>query len=473
MDHTLDSAMDYGAAVEYILGFADFERSRNRRVPEAFALDRINSLLDRLDRPQDGADAAPRLTVHVAGSKGKGSTAAMIESILRAAGLRTGFFSSPHVHEFRERIRLDGEPIAPDGFAGLAEQVRPALEAELRDAPGRLSTFEILTAMAFSAFRDAAVDAQVIEVGLGGRLDCTNVMRRKDVAVVTALSKEHVHVLGDDIRKIAWEKAGIVHAATNAVVLGPQRSDAAAEAVRAHVEDVEAPLIEVSERYETAPAGHEAAGQWFRLRRRQPAAGETPETLHLLSLLGGHQIDNAATAIATIDELRRQGLQAPEAALHTGLATVAWPGRLETIARDPRVVIDGAHNEESLMRVLDSLPDYFAYDRLIAVIGVLGDKDLAGMADRLADRAAAVVVTAAGHPRSRPAQDAAEVFASRIPEIVVEPRVATAVETARSLAGPNDLVCVLGSLFVAAEARAYIQRQAGGRPTSARADREP
>ncbi|MCY3920707.1 MAG: bifunctional folylpolyglutamate synthase/dihydrofolate synthase [Chloroflexi bacterium] len=469
----MDGAMDYGTSVEYILGFADFERARNRRVPEAFALDRINSLMDRLDRPQDGSEAAPRLTVHVAGSKGKGSTAAMIESILRAAGLRTGFFSSPHVHEFRERIRLDGEPIAPERFAALVEQVRPILEAELQAAPGRLSTFEILTAMAFSAFRDAAVDAQVIEVGLGGRLDCTNVMRRKDAAVVTALSKEHVHVLGDDIRKIAWEKAGIVHAATNAVVLGPQRSEAAAEAVRAHVEDVEAPLIDVAERYETEPAGHEAAGQWFRLRRRQPAPGEAPETLHLLSLLGRHQIENAATALATIDELRRQGLTAPEAALHTGLATVAWPGRLETIARDPRVVIDGAHNEESLARVLDSLPDYFAYDRLIAVIGVLGDKDLAGMADRLAARAAAVVVTAAGHPRSRPAQDAAEVFASRIPEIVVEPRVATAVETARSLAGPNDLVCVLGSLFVAAEARAYIQRQAGGRPTSARADREP
>ena len=199
--------MDYAAAVEYILGFADFERAGNRRVPEAFALDRINALMDRLGRPQDGVVAAPRLTVHVAGSKGKGSTAAMIESILRAAGQRTGFFSSPHA---------------------LVEQIRPVLEAELHDAPGRLSTFEILTAMAFSAFREAAVDAQIIEVGLGGRLDCTNVMRRKDVAVVTALSKEHVHVLGDDIRKIAWEKAGIVHAATNAVVLGPQRNAAAA-----------------------------------------------------------------------------------------------------------------------------------------------------------------------------------------------------------------------------------------------------
>ena len=465
--------MDYAAAVEYILGFADFERAGNRRVPEAFALDRINGLMDRLDRPQDGAVAAPRLTVHVAGSKGKGSTAAMIESILRAAGQRTGFFSSPHVHDFRERIRLDGEPIAAPRFAALVEGIRPVLEAELHDAPGRLSTFEILTAMAFSAFRDAAVDAQIIEVGLGGRLDCTNVMRRKDVAVVTALSKEHVHVLGDDIRKIAWEKAGIVHAATNAVVLGPQRDAAAAQAVRAHVDDIPAPLVDVAERYATEPAGHEAAGQWFRLRRRRPAAGEPAETLHLLSLLGRHQIENAATAVATIDELRRQGLPVSDAALHTGLATVVWPARLETIARDPQIVIDGAHNEESLIRVLDSLPHYFTYDRLIVVIGVLRDKDLAPMAERLATQASAVVVTAAGHPRSRPAQDMAEVFASRIPEIVVEPRVATAVETARSLAGPGDLVCVLGSLFVAAEARAYIQRQAGGRPAPSRADREP
>ena len=223
-----------------------------------------------------------------------------------------------------------------------------------------------------------------------------------------------------------------------------------------------------------SPPGTRRQGQWFRLwRRRRPAAGEPAETLHLLSLLGRHQIENAATAVATIDELRRQGLPVPDAALHTGLATVVWPARLETIARDPQIVIDGAHNEESLIRVLDSLPHYFTYDRLIVVIGVLRDKDLAPMAERLATQASAVVVTAAGHPRSRPAQEMAEVFASRIPEIVVEPRVATAVETARSLAGPGDLVCVLGSLFVAAEARAYIQRQVGGRPASARADREP
>ena len=470
--------MDYAAAVDYILSFADFERAVSRRASEEFALDRINSVLDRLGRPQDATPESPRLTVHVAGSKGKGSTAAMIESVLRAGGHRTGFFSSPHIHDFSERIRLDGQPVERQQFADLAEQLQPVLDAELRDAPGRLSTFEILTAMAFMAFRDAGVAAQVIEVGLGGRLDCTNVMRGTEVAVVTALSKEHVQVLGDDLRQIAWEKAGIVHADTRGAVLGPQRSAEAAQRVREHVAACGVPLVDVGERYAWEPAGAEEAGQWFRLRRRLPAdvaadAGAPEETLHLLPLLGLHQIENAATAVAAVDELRRQGVSFSDGALYTGLATVAWPGRLETIAHDPRVVIDGAHNEESLGRVLESLRHYFDYERLIAVVGVLGDKDLDGMAERLAAEASAVVVTAADHPRSRPAQDAARAFTSRIPEIVVEPRVATAVETARSLAGPNDLVCVLGSLFVAAEARAHIQRQAGAQPTSAPADREP
>lgn len=464
--------MDYEGAVEYILSFADFERSASRRVPEAFALDRINSLLDRLDRPQDGTADRPRTTVHVAGSKGKGSTAAMIESVLRAGGHRTGFFSSPHIHDFTERIQIDGAPLTKQRFADLVDQLRPTIDVEIQESPGRLSTFEILTAIAFTLFRDEGVDAQVIEVGLGGRLDCTNVIREKAVAVVTALSKEHVHVLGDDIRKIAWEKAGIVHAATESVVLGPQRSPEAAATVRDHAADIPVPLVDVTERYAWEPAGRESAGQWFRLRRLQPKPGEPEETLHLLPLLGLHQIENATTAIAAIDALCEQGVELESGAVHTGIATVEWPGRMETVAQDPQVLIDGAHNEESLSRVLDSLPHYFDYERLVAVVGVLGDKDLGGMAARLAQDAAAVVVTAANHPRSRPAEDAAQMFSARIPEIVVEPRVATAVETARSLAGPNDLVCVLGSLFVAAEARAHIRRQAGDRHTT-RADREP
>ena len=460
--------MEYAAAVDYILSFADFERRGARRVPEAFALNRMTSLLRRLEEPQDG-----RLCVHVAGSKGKGSTAAMIESVLRAGGYRTGFFSSPHIDHFTERIRLDGRPLSSARFASLVERLRPVIETELAENPGRLSTFEILTAMAFTAFREDEVDAQVVEVGIGGRLDCTNVVRQKAAAVVTALSHEHVHVLGREIEKIAWEKAGIIHAATAAAVLGPQRSPAAAATVREYTADIPVPLCDVAQDYAWEPAGVEAAGQWFRLRRHRPAPGEPAEALFLLPLLGLHQIENAATAIATIDTLRRDGLGLPTAALHSGLALVEWPGRLETVAQEPRIVVDGAHNDESLCRVLESLPHYFDYERLVVILGVLGDKDIGGMAARLRADAAAVVVTAADHPRSRPAADTAAAFPPGDPVPSVQPDVPQALAAARALAGPGDLICVLGSLFVAAEARAYIQREAGGQPASARADREP
>ncbi len=219
---------DYASAVDYLLSFADFERSSNvRREAEQFALTRITSLLARLDRPQDG-----RTTVHVAGSKGKGSTAAMIESISRAAGLSTGLYTSPDLHGKNERIRLNGEPISEPAFAVLVEQLRPVIDAELEATPGRLSTFEILTAMAFVAFRDHNVDIQIVEVGLGGRLDTTNVFREKAVSVITALSREHTEILGDSIEKIAAEKAGIITAGAAVAVLGPQRSDASATTVR-------------------------------------------------------------------------------------------------------------------------------------------------------------------------------------------------------------------------------------------------
>ena len=460
--------MDYAAAVDYLMSFADFERRGVRRVPEAFALDRITSLLRRLGEPQDG-----RLTVHIAGSKGKGSTAAMIESVLRATGRHTGFFSSPHRDDFSERIRLDGIPLATHRFAALAQRLQPVIETELAESPGRLSTFEILTAMAFCAFREAGVEAQVIEVGLGGRLDCTNVLRRKDAAVVTALSQEHTHILGSEIEKIAWEKAGIIHAGTGAAVLGPQRSPAAANTVREYAADIPVPLQDVSEEYDWEPAGVEAAGQWFRLHRRQPAPGEPAKTLFLLPLLGLHQIENAATAVATIDTLRRDGLEVPEAALHSGLALVEWPGRLETVAQDPRIVVDGAHNDESLGRVLESLPHYFDYERLVVVLGVLGDKEISGMAERLRADAAAIVITAPDHPRSRTAAETAAAFPAGDPTLSVQADVPRALAAARELASSRDLICVLGSLFVAAEARAHIQRQAGGRAASARADRQP
>ena len=229
------------------------------------ALERIRSILRRLDDPQ-----RDRVTIHVAGSKGKGSTAAVIDSVLRATGLRTGLFTSPHLHEFTERIRILGPPLPEVEFTRLCEQLRPVIEAELADEPGHVSTFEILTALAFQAFREHHVDVQIVEVGLGGRLDCTNVFNRTDAAVITSLSYEHTDILGDRITQIAAEKAGIISAACRNVILAPQRYEAAAAVVRNAADDVPAPLIDVGARYASEPAGVEPWGQWFRVSRNQP-----------------------------------------------------------------------------------------------------------------------------------------------------------------------------------------------------------
>ena len=460
------SIADYEAAVDWLMSFADFERgSGPRRSAPDFALDRIRSLLRRLDDPQHG-----RVTIHVAGSKGKGSTAAMLESILRAAGLRTGLFTSPHLHDFTERIRILSAPLPQPEFARLCEQLRPAVEAELDEDPGRISTFEILTALGFYAFREHQVDVQVVEVGLGGRLDSTNVFSRTDAAVITSLSYEHTDVLGDLITQIAAEKAGIITAGCRQAIMAPQRYDDAAAVVRNAADDVPVPLVDVGAGYRAEPAGVEPWGQWFRLHRSQARPGEQEEAMHLLPLLGRHQIENATTAIATIDALNAAGvLEVSSEALHRGLATVNWPARLESFElpeslrpsssdNAPTVVVDGAHNPESIQRALDACAEYYPHDQLHVIVGVLGDKALPEMAHLIQLRSQRVYATASAHPRSRRADLVAEAFTDDdwSGELQVCPEVGEAIRTAAERSRGGDLILVLGSLSVAADARQLL-----------------
>lgn len=457
---------DYSTAVDWLMSFADFERgSGPRRSKGDFALDRIRSILRRLGEPQHG-----RTTVHIAGSKGKGSTAAMLESILRAAGFRTGLFTSPHLHEFSERIRILGAPLPAEEFARLCEQLRHVIEAEQAEDPGHVSTFEILTALGFHAFHEHDVDVQIVEVGLGGRLDCTNVFSRTDAAVITSLSHEHTDILGDRITQIASEKAGIISAACRTAVLAPQRFDEAAAVVRNAADDVPVPLVDVGADYESEPAGVEPWGQWFRLRRGNPRPGEQPGAMHLLPLLGRHQIDNAVTAIAAIDALNAAGVVAvPSEALHKGLATVRWPARLESFelpesfaanqpGGPPRVVIDGAHNAESVQRALDACRDYFPHDQLHVIFGVLGDKALQDMANVIQTRSAHVYATTSDHPRARPPQQVAEAFVDSDwdGQVTIHPDPQSALSAVGPRAHADDLIVVLGSLSLAADARRFL-----------------
>jgi dihydrofolate synthase/folylpolyglutamate synthase len=349
--------MDYRQSIDYLLSFADFERSgRFQDRPDVAP---VLSLLRRLRDPHLG-----RRTVHIAGSKGKGSVAAMVESILRAAKLRTGLFTSPHLHGYTERIRIDGNPLAEGEWVRVTAALRDAVEDEGPLPGGRsLVTFDLLTALAFLAFRKHAVDCQVVEVGLGGRVDSTNVFETKDVCAVTTIGLEHTNVLGDTVEKIAAEKAGIIRPGSS-VVIGSQPHGAAREVIAKAAGDTGCPTVDVAESYSWPRVSHDLGGQAFRLKG--PRGG-----LRLrLPLLGQHQLENAATAVACADALAQRGLPISDEAIEKGLASVSWPGRMEILSRDPVVVADGAHSRDAARRLRESLTDYLSCRRAFLIVGM-------------------------------------------------------------------------------------------------------
>jgi len=448
------SAVDYRQAIEYILSFTDWEREPAQAFAAAnFDLRRVRSLLARLGNPQRG-----RQTVHIAGSKGKGSVAAMIASILGAAltDRGTGLYTSPHLHTFCERIALDGQPIAEADFARLTESLAPLATAENGDGRfGQLTTFELLTALAFLYFRERDAQWQVLEVGLGGRLDATNVVDDKAVCVITPVSLEHAAILGDTVEKIATEKAAILRPGT-AAVMAPQPYAGAAAVIRRRAVELESPLVDVAEAYSWQRLDWDLTGQRFRLE------GPPGHQRRLwLPLLGGHQLENAATAVAAVDVLIDRGAAIPEQAIGDGLRRLRWPGRLEVLQERPLVVADGAHNGDSARRLRQALRDCFSFDRAIVVIGVSGDKTIAAIAQELAPIARQAIATRSQHPRAAQPEAVAAAFAALGVASETCPTVAAALERALASAGPfdfaqgrpGDLICVVGSLFVVAEAR--------------------
>jgi dihydrofolate synthase/folylpolyglutamate synthase len=447
--------MDYRSALHFLLSLSDWERLSaapgtlplvQTREAARFNLERVRSLLARLDNPHLG-----RNTIHIAGSKGKGSVAAMIASVLHAAEVRTGLYTSPHLHRMTERIAVDGEPISPDDFGRLTEPLRDAVEAENADGRhGQTTTFEALTALAFLYFRERAVQWQVLEVGLGGRLDATNVVDEKAVCVITPISLEHTSVLGDTVAQIAAEKAAIISSGTT-VVMGLQR-ESAAEVIRRVSAERGGRLLEAAQACALTRVGFTSDGQDFRLR--------TPRGVYSLwlPLLGRHQLENAATAVLALECLDERGLTIPEPVLRRGLQEVRWSARLEIIRRRPLVVLDGAHNVDSARRLCQALEEYLPYSRAIVVAGFSADKDIGAIAAELEclPRLAQVIATRSPHPRAAPAAVVARAFLEREIETTWEEDVSAALESALSLAAPEDMVCVMGSLFVAAEARRYI-----------------
>ncbi len=438
--------MNYRQAIDYILSFADWERAPAQAFAAVnFDLRRVQSLLARLGNPHLG-----RRTIHVAGSKGKGSVAAMIASILQAAGHRTGLYTSPHLHDVRERIVVDGQPIGQDEFARLTEVLGPHVAAENEDGHfGQLTTFELLTALALLYFQDRDTQWQVLEVGMGGRLDATSVVDEKAVCVITPISLEHTTVLGDTVEKIATEKAAILRPGTT-VVMAPQPYPEAAAVIRGRAAELGAPLLDVGGTYPVQRLGWELTGQSFRL------AGPGCSRQLWLPLLGAHQLENAATAVATIDALREGGVAVSDESIGEGLSGLSWPGRLEVLGDRPLIVVDGAHNGHSARRLRQALRDYFAFGCAVLVMGVSGDKTIGSMAEELAPLTHLLIATRSQHPRAAEPEAVAAAFAAQGVTSETCPTVATALDRAHALAGPDDLICVVGSLFVVAEAREQV-----------------
>ncbi|MBI2910990.1 MAG: hypothetical protein HYY05_02525, partial [Chloroflexi bacterium] len=383
--------------------------------------------------------------VHIAGTKGKGSTAAMAASVLQAAGYRTGLYTSPHLWRWEERIQVDGEPIPPAALARVVERLKLAADAlSAQGLATELSTFELTTAAAFLHFADRAVQVQVLEAGLGGRLDATNVVEPA-VCGITAISFDHTEVLGKRIEEIAAEKAGVVKPGVP-VVSTLQRPDAA-QVLEAVCGQRGCRLWIVGRDLHWQRGAFNDRGQQCTV---WGAGGQRYDLW--LPLLGEHQIENAACAVGLVETMAERGLPVSAEAMSRGMAAVRWPGRLQVLGRSPWLVADGAHNVDSLARLLAALRTYFVFDRLFVIVGTSADKDLVGMATLLAGRAAGAIATRSRHPRAAaPATLAAALRREGCP-VEVAADFAGALQRARAMAQPQDLICATGSLFLAAEA---------------------
>ena len=456
----MPAMLTYQEALDFLYSFVDYGATRAARYSaQVFDLSRMTALLALMGEPQTTYPC-----LHLAGTKGKGSVAAMCASALTAAGYRTGFYTSPHLQDFCERIQINGALIPPQAVAARVDGLRP-LAARV---PG-ITHWELVTALAFEYLARENVDVAVIEVGLGGRLDSTNVITPL-ASVITSLSYDHTYLLGNTLAEIAGEKAGIIKPGAP-VVTAPQKDEALEVLVRV-AQERGAPLTLVGRDWLYRPVVHSLESQAFEIwsaeEERQlnalRASGHTVDwkpTRLEIPLLGAHQVENAAVAVAALNALRQRGLPLSPDAIREGLRTAHWPGRFEILRRAPFVVADGAHNRDSAQKLAVALDDYFPGRRVVMIFGASSDKDIDGMFAELLPRAAQVIITQAVQPRAVDPEELLNHAASYRREGLTLEAVAPvsqALERAIQLSAPDDVILACGSLFVAAEVRAAHER---------------
>lgn len=405
-----------------------------------FGLGRIEELLRRLDNPHQKLKV-----IHVGGTNGKGSTASMIAAMLQAKGYRTGMFSSPHLHSYCERYRINGAQIAPQRVAELMTALRPHLEQMMEEGFEHPTEFEVSTALGFLYFYQEQVDFLVLEVGLGGAIDSTNVVTPL-VSVITNVAMDHMEYLGNTIREIAAVKSGIIKLGVPAVTAAEHSE--ALEVITEVSRQKDSPLTVVGRDVTWRISKSTAEGQEFDLT----TTGGNYKGLYI-RLVGEHQVVNAATAVAAVEALKTSGFMVQEGHIREGLAAASWPARLELVNRNPLVLLDGAHNLHGSLTLRKALTGVYSYRNLILVFGMLGDKEREKVVAQLAPLARAVVVTKPNSPRAGDWQKIANEVSKYVKEVYLIEDIREAVKYGMSLAGPGDLVCVTGSLYMVAEAR--------------------
>jgi dihydrofolate synthase/folylpolyglutamate synthase len=427
----------YNSALDYLYSFVDYSLKHSSELAKAdFNLDRMRALMTELGDPQNQYPI-----IHVAGTKGKGSVCALCASALQAAGYKTGLYTSPHLLDYTERIQINGEPVSHVGLVELVEQVKPAV-AKIP----KLTTFEITTALGFLYFAQQKVEAAVIEVGLGGRLDATNVVT-PNVSVITSLSYDHMAVLGNTLTLIAGEKAGIIKP-NIPLVSAPQKEEALQVLVRV-AKERNAPMTLVGRDVTFKLLNHSLDGQTIRIvNNLQPS--NLPA--FKLPLLGAHQGDNAATAYAA---LKASGLEISDGDIQKGFAEVKWPARFEVVRRDPPVIFDSAHNQDSFARLRQALDDYFPNRSVYLIFGASEDKNIPGMFEEIKSKVKRMFVTKASHPRALEPERIVELARqAEVPHEAAESVEAAFVRALELSEKDGSIVLSAGSMFVTAEAMA-------------------
>ncbi|MCA2001156.1 MAG: bifunctional folylpolyglutamate synthase/dihydrofolate synthase [Chloroflexi bacterium] len=427
----MDTEAAYNQALDYLYSFVDYSLRHSSEIAKAdFNLDRMFALMQALGNPQNRYPI-----IHVAGTKGKGSTSALCASALQAAGYRTGLYISPHLEDYVERIQINGVPISHERLVELVEEVKPYV-ARIE----KLTTFEITTALAFLAFAQSGVGAAVFEVGLGGRLDATNVVAPK-VSVITSLSYDHMATLGNTLTLIAGEKAGIIKEGAP-VVSSPQKEEA---------------LIVLERVAKQKNAAFTLVGRDVTFQPREASLDGQSLTISSPSftiearipLLGSHQLENAATACAA---LKASGLPLTDEQLKKGFSEVRWPARFEVARRDPPVIFDSAHNQDSFEKLRETLDFYFAGKKVYLIFGASEDKNVPGMLAELKPKIKKIIITRANHPRALETERICLLAEQAGIEFEVVAPVSGALARALELSAlDGEIVLSAGSMFVTAE----------------------